>query len=166
MHFSFKSILIVAASTLVTLGAYAQSLPSGAPAGTTVECKDGSFASPEAKSGACSGHKGIKTWYGKTEAKTRAAPAPSVETQSAAVSSTNVAPSTGKASKTPAVQDPSKMEAAPGGGAGKVWVNASTKVYHCDGDRYYGKTKRGEYMSEADAKAKGNRAAYKKTCGG
>ena len=58
------------------------------------------------------------------------------------------------------------MEAAPGGGAGKVWVNASTKVYHCDGDRYYGKTKKGEYMTEADAKAKGMRAAYKNTCGG
>lgn len=166
MHISFKAILFLAASALATLGADAQPLPSGAPAGTTVECKDGSFASPEAKSGACSGHKGIKTWYGKAEAKTQTAATPSVQTQSAAVSSTNVAPSTGKASKTPAVQDPSKMEAAPGGGAGKVWVNASTKVYHCDGDRYYGKTKRGEYMTEADAKAKGMRAAYKKTCGG
>ena len=165
MHISLKAILIVATSVLTTFGAHAQPLPSGAPAGTTVECKDGSFASPEAKSGACSGHKGIKTWYGKAEAKTPA-PAPSVETQSAAVNSTNVAPSTGKASKTPAVQDPSKMEAAPGGGAGKVWVNESTKVYHCIGDRYYGKTKKGEYLSEADAKAKGNRAAYKKTCGG
>ena len=167
MHISLKAILIAAASAITMFSAHAQLLPSGAPAGTTVECKDGSFASPEAKSGACSGHKGIKTWYGKAEAaKTKAAVPPSVETQSGAVSSTNVAPSTGKASKTPAVQDPSKMEATPGGGAGKVWVNSSTKVYHCDGDRYYGKTKKGEYMTEADAKAKGMRAAYKKTCGG
>ena len=164
MHISLKVALFAAASSLAMFAAHAQPLPAGAPAGTTVECKDGSFAAPEAKSGACSGHKGIKTWYGKADAKA-ASVAPAVETQSAKVSSTNVAPSTGKASKTPAVQDPSQMAAAPGGGAGKVWVNESSKVYHCEGDRYYGKTKRGEYMTEADAKAKGARAAYKKTCG-
>lgn len=50
------------------------------------------------------------------------------------------------------------------GGAGKVWVNASSKTYHCEGSKFYGKTKTGEYMSEADAKAKGNHAVKGKAC--
>ena len=50
-------------------------------------------------------------------------------------------------------------------GATRVWINPSSRVYHCPGSRYYGATKRGSYATEADARAKGNRPAQGKACG-
>lgn len=41
--------------------------------------------------------------------------------------------------------------------AGLVWVNTDSKVYHVEGDRWYGKTKKGEWMTEADAVKAGYR---------
>ncbi len=45
-----------------------------------------------------------------------------------------------------------------------VWVNTSSLVYHCPGTRYYGATKKGKYISEAEAIASGNRPAYDAKC--
>ena len=42
---------------------------------------------------------------------------------------------------------------------GMVWVNLDSGVYHREGDRWYGKTKKGKFMSEADAQKAGYRAA-------
>jgi hypothetical protein len=56
----------------------------------------------------------------------------------------------------PALQAaPETRPAAAGSGAGKLWLNTDTKFYHCPNDRYYGRTRQGEYLSEADALAKG-----------
>jgi hypothetical protein len=48
---------------------------------------------------------------------------------------------------------------APGGGRGLVWVNTETHVYHMEGSRFYGRSKKGKYVSEADAIKEGDRPA-------
>ncbi len=47
-------------------------------------------------------------------------------------------------------------------GPGMVWVNTETKVYHREGDPWYGKTKHGKYMTESDAIQAGYRASKSK----
>lgn len=38
---------------------------------------------------------------------------------------------------------------------GMVWVNTDTKIFHRAGDHWYGKTKNGKYMTEAEAVKEG-----------
>ncbi|HLI76760.1 MAG TPA: hypothetical protein VKV02_07420 [Acidobacteriaceae bacterium] len=145
---------------MATLSAQA---PAGPPAGSSGVCNDGTYTSAPSKRGACGGHKGVKTWYlaSNTTPATPATPAPATKPAPAA----NPAPAASP-KPAPAAASRPALPATPaaGGGNGQVWVNASDNVYHCQGDRYYGKTKSGAYMSEADAKAKGARAAYGKPC--
>ena len=41
--------------------------------------------------------------------------------------------------------------------SGRVWVNTDTGVYHREGSQWYGKTKAGKYMTEAEARKAGYR---------
>jgi hypothetical protein len=89
---------------------------------------------------------------------------PSANTTSAATAATSGAP----ASPAPSSKSESKaMPAAPagGGGNGKVWVNTKSGVYHRQGDKWYGKTKEGKYMTEDEAIKAGFRADKEKQSG-
>jgi hypothetical protein len=46
----------------------------------------------------------------------------------------------------------------------RVWVNKDSKVYHCPASLYYGKTRNGEFMEEAQARGYGNRAVQGQGC--
>lgn len=82
----------------------------------------------------------------------------------AAAPMTMPAPATAAMPAPAASKAPAPATKAAGGGAGKVWVNTQSHVYHCEGSKSYGKTKSGEYMTEAAAKTKGNRPDHGKSC--
>jgi hypothetical protein len=147
------TFMTLAAGLFASTMALAQA-PAAAPTGSTGVCNDGSYTSNATKKGACAGHKGVKDWYGTSAAATttNAKPAAPASTPAAAPA---------KAATMPAA---AKSAPAAGGGSGQVWVNSDSKVYHCPGTRYYGKTKQGQYMTESAAKAAGNHADHGKSC--
>jgi hypothetical protein len=134
---NFLLFIALVTGLILPIGAaHAQSTPT-----VTATCKDGTAFTGTKRSGACRGHGGVQSW------DTAPAATSPVATPSPATSSTSphTAPS-------------------PGGGPGQVWVNTASKVYHCPGDRWYGKTKHGSYMSEAEARAQGSRPDHGKVC--
>jgi hypothetical protein len=53
---------------------------------------------------------------------------------------------------------------APGNPEVQVWVNTKSRIYHCQGTRWYGTTKTGSYMKQSEAQQKGFRPAYYRAC--
>jgi hypothetical protein len=146
---------------------------SAPAAGSTGQCKDGTYTDTSTKKGACRGHKGVKEWYAAdaspaTKAAAPVAAPPPAAPAAAPAPVVAAAPAAAAAPASATARRPSQFtppaEAAAGGGAGMVWANGSSQVYHCPGDKWYGKTKSGSYMSEADAKAKGLHPDHGKAC--
>jgi hypothetical protein len=132
-----RSFLRTFAAVLVLSAVGASILAAQAPQGATAKCRDGTYSHAASHKGACSHHGGVDSWI---------SPSPQSADSSRGAS---VAPDKGKANA---------------GNQVRVWVNTPTMVYHCPGDRWYGTTKRGEYMTEAAARAAGARPAYGRAC--
>jgi aryl-phospho-beta-D-glucosidase BglC (GH1 family) len=77
--------------------------------------------------------------------------------QTQAGSTSSPAPAKNAVAKAPA-NGASSADIAAAKSAGKVWVNTESKVYH-KGGRWYGKTKKGQFMTEDEAKKAGYKAA-------
>lgn len=137
----------------------------------TALCNDGTENHTATRQGACSRHGGIKQWYGVASAPAASAP---VRTATAPVTPPVARPAAPVAMHTPAaipapapVVTPTRAPQAPVpvvGSNNRVWANANTKVYHCQGDRWYGNTKKGEYLSEAEAQSRGFHPSRGKNC--
>jgi hypothetical protein len=107
----------------------------------TATCKDGTPFTGTKGSGACRGHGGVQSWGAASTATSPVATPPS-----------------------PTASTSQRAAPSPSGGPCQVWVNTASKVYHCPGDRWYGKTKHRSYMSEAQAHAQGARPDHGKAC--
>jgi hypothetical protein len=143
---NFLVTLSLGAALCMTAAVQAQTAAT-----VTATCKDGTTFSGTKKSGACKGHHGVQAWT---------TPATTPATATTAPNGPAVTPGA------PAAPPPKTQAAAPPppGAAGQVWVNTASHVYHCPGSEWYGKTKAGEYMSEAEAKTAGNHADHGKAC--
>ncbi len=139
--------------------------PAGAPAKHRTHKKAQTTASPG--EAAASPAATLKARGGRKKAEMAMSPSPSPgkfslgdlfkPKSSAAASPAAATSAPAKNASAEAANNPP----APGGGHGLVWVNTESHVYHREGSRFYGTTKKGKYMTEAEATKEGNRAAAK-----
>jgi len=96
----------------------------------------------------------------KSESKSAASePAGSSAPANTSSSSSSSASSTSRKSSSSSASKEEEVAPRTPPAKGMVWVNTATKVYHFEGDRWYGKTKEGKFMTEADAQKAGYRAS-------
>src|SRR6266481_1818699 len=146
----------------------ASASPAAAPATSLAakrgrkKAEAGAAASPAASPAAAPKTKGSRK---KAETATSPSPSPAkfslgdlFKPKSSAAASPAAA--TGAAARSTSTETATSAP-APGGGHGLVWVNTDSHVYHREGSRFYGTTKKGKYMTEADAVKEGDRAAGK-----
>ena len=124
---------------------------AGLPASTIDKIKPLVTASKPKKEAAAKSADTDKTAKTAKTTKSSAAPAPAGAG----------APGPGPASRSTASKSAPGPDVAarPAPAKGMVWVNTATKVYHHEGDQWYGKTKEGKYMTEQDAIKAGYRAS-------
>src|ERR1035438_10114254 len=65
----------IARIALITCTMFAANVHAQAPAGSTGECKDGTYSSSTSKRGACAAHGGVKDWYGTKKPTASSTPA-------------------------------------------------------------------------------------------
>ena len=127
-------------------------------------------ASPAATAPAASASPLEKRSRKKAETEVAASPAPSPSRGKFSLGNLfkpKTSASAGAAAASPAPATRATTEAAAtnapaaGGGHGLVWVNTESHVYHREGSRFYGTTKKGKYMTEQDAINEGDRATAK-----
>jgi len=101
----------------------------------------------------------------QTPAAAPATPAPAAAASTPAAkpaTAANTPAASTPAANTPAASKPAATQQTPSAKSKlMVWVNTDSGIYHKPGSRFYGKTKQGKYMSEADAIKAGYRAAGK-----
>jgi hypothetical protein len=59
---------------------------------------------------------------------------------------------------------PTRVAAGLGNPDIEVWVNTSSGVYHCPATKWYGNTKRGEFMTQSEAQKRGYRPVGGNSC--
>jgi cytoskeletal protein RodZ len=95
-------------------------------------------------------------------ATSSASPPPDSSSPANRLAATPQTPAHAPVGNAPAPKPETAQRSQPAKGSGMVWVNTESGVYHKPGARWYGKTRQGKYMAEADAIKAGYRAAGRK----
>jgi hypothetical protein len=142
LHIALLTALLLVAGNVVT---HAQTAPP-----TNDQTKTGSSAAKQ---------KGKKRADSAATPKKNSAKDSTASTTAATPAAAAATPASAPVTSAPAPKTATAQQAPPANSAGMVWVNTDSGVYHKPGTHWYGKTKQGKYMTEADAQKAGYRAS-------